>query len=239
MSVSFDAVGPSSAGATATGSPFTWSHTVGAGSDRWLRIDIGVGANPDTGVTVDSVTFNGTAASFIGRQQSNNQTLGFIESWGLVAPDPGTHTVSVALTIPGGTSTLEGGSVSYAGVDQTTPYRNLTTAAGSSSLASVTVSSAAGNMASATVCGGSSLGASNQTSRWLRNVNTLSGAGNAATADAAGASSVTLTRVVASDWWGTIGLDVVASSGGGGTVGRLVGGTLCGGVLVGGLLTGL
>ena len=50
-----------------------------------------------------------------------------------------------------------------------------------------------------------------------------------ATATAADATNSTVSIVVALN----------ASGGGGGTVGRLVGGTLCGGVLVGGLLTGL
>ena len=238
MPVTFDAVGPSSSGASSAGSTtLTWSHTIGAGSTRWLRIDIAVGQNPEGGIAVDAVTFNGVAASFIAQRHSNDQAAGFIESWGLVAPASGTHTVSV--TLSGAAWTIIGGSRSYDGVDQTTPYRNATSAAGNSALASVTVASASGNMVGDAVAAGRSLGTSNQTSRWLRNVNGDTGAGNAAAADADGASSVSLTRTVTSDWWASIGLDIVAAGGGGSTVGRLVGGTLCGGVLVGGLLTGL
>ena len=249
MSTTFDAVGPSSSGTdtiVAAGTPtatLSWPHTTGSGADRWMRVDVVVGEQPDdASVTVDSVTYNDVAATFVARRHAGDQAHGFIETWELVAPASGTHDVMISVTLPTSPPptkdvTLIAGSRSYTGVDQTTPYRNVTTAAGGGTLASVTVASAVGNIASDAVTAGNTIGASNHTSRWLDNVNFETAAGNGAAADADGASSITLTRVVADDWWASIGLDIVAATGSG-TVGRLVGGTLCGGVLVGGLLTG-
>lgn len=58
------------------------------------------------------------------------------------------------------------------------------------------------------------------------------------TASGAGAGTFTDATNGATQRYGTMAIAITPASGGGGTVGRLVGGTLAGGVLVGGLLSG-
>ena len=81
-----------------------------------------------------------------GLVHSNNSTLGYVQLFSLKAPASGTHPVLVTLT--GGTASLAAGSVSFTGVDQTTPVRNVTTSFGTGVSPKVTVASAPGDMAS-------------------------------------------------------------------------------------------
>ena len=53
---------------------------------------------------------------------------------------------------------------------------------------------------------------SNQTMRWMNQVDCDTGGGNGAQSTAAGASAVTMGYTVPSDWWGIIGMDVVAAT---------------------------
>jgi hypothetical protein len=91
------------------------------------------------------------------------------------------------------------------------------TAFNSAATISTVVASAAGNMIVDGVCNGSGVTSSNQTNRWLANVNTFSSAGNAASSTAAGAASVTMTYNVTSDYNGMIGVDVHAAAASGPT----------------------
>jgi hypothetical protein len=140
---------------------------------------------------------------------SNNRSDGFVQLFYLTAPATGTHPVQVTLT--GGTATMEGGSVSFTGVDQTTPVRNITTKFGTGTGPNVTVASAPGNMvvdALVTGCPGNIT--SKQTLRWLNKVNCATAGGNGAQSTAAGAASVAMGYTTPNDWWGMIGMDVVA-----------------------------
>ncbi len=211
--VTFDAVGPGSGGASVTsGSSLTWDHTVTAsGSNRLLTVGVVVGTSPDTGKTL-AVTYNGVAMTPAGIVHSNNQTAGYGQLFYLIAPATGTHPVQVTLT--GGTASLEAGSLSFTGVDQTTPLRNVATSFGSNASPQVAVTSATGNVVVdvlATGCDGNIV--SNKTLSWLKQVNCSTGGGIGAQSVAAGASSVTMGYSVPSDWWGMIGADIVAASG--------------------------
>jgi len=199
-------VGPGSAGASvAGGSSLSWTHTV-SGTSRLLTVGIAVGSGTDSGLSL-SAAYNGVAMTSAAIVHSNNQTAGFTQLFYLVNPPMGAYTVQVMLA--GGTADLEGGSVSFTGVNQTTPLRNAATNFGAGTSASMTVSSAAGDMVVDVVANGSAITSSGRTLGWLKNQNGNSAGGNAAQSTAAGASSVTMSYAVMSDWWGIIGADVV------------------------------
>jgi hypothetical protein len=136
---------------------------------------------------------------------------------GCIAQGVGLGVVAAALVVdaPSGVvyaAAIEGGSVSFTGVDQTTPVRNIVTNAGASTSPTVSVTSAPGDMvvdAMANGCNGTIT--SRQALRWAKSVNCATGAGNGAQSTAAGAASVTMGYTIPSDWWGIIAMDIVAA----------------------------
>jgi hypothetical protein len=143
-----------------------------------------------------------------GTVHSNNGTTGRVELFYLKNPALGANTVAV--TNSGTSADLEAGSVSFTGVDQTTPVRNITTNAGLDTSPSLTVSSAPGNMVVDGLVDGDGTTNSSQTLRWKSNQNTLTGGGNGAQSTAAGAASVNMGYTITNSDWGIIGMDVVA-----------------------------
>lgn len=221
MTVAFDAVGPSSAGAThaqSATSPMTlsWSHTC-TGSNRLLIVSVAVGpAASDANVSALTVTYNGVSMTSVGRVHSNAATAGFVEMFRLIAPATGPNTVLVTCTFGGADSmSLSAGSVSFTGVDQTTPIAHTNTATGSSATPSVAVTSASGNMTIDAVANGSAITSATapSTNRWLRNTDTFSAAGNGAASTQSGTASNTHAYTVTSDWWGIIAADIAAAAG--------------------------
>ncbi len=207
--VAVDSVAPSATGiAISSGSTLSWSHTVGAGSDTLLTAGVAVGVNPDTRTV--SVTYAGVPMISAGKVHSNNQIQGFVELFYLKGPATGTNTVQVTLT--GGNATMEAGSVSFTGVDQTTPVRNIVTGAGTGVSPRLTIASAPGNMVVNAFVNGCDGGTTSiNTLRWVREVNCSTAGGNGAQSTAPGAASVVMGYTVPSDWWGMVGMDVVAS----------------------------
>jgi len=192
------------------GSSVTWNHTVSSMPNALLTVGVAVGRTGDTALSL-AVTYDGVPMTSAGIVHTNSRTDGFVQLFYLKAPNPGTHAVVVTLT--GGAATIEAGSVSFTGVDQTTPVRNITTNASSGTTPALTVASAPGNMvvdAMAVGCTGTIT--SNQTMRWMNQVDCDTGGGNGAQSTAAGASAVTMGYTVPSDWWGIIGMDVVAAT---------------------------
>jgi hypothetical protein len=207
--VAVDSVGPGATGASVSGSTLSWNHTVTTtGSGMLLTAGVMIGKSPDTAIKV-AVTYNGVPMTSAGLVHSNNRTDGYVQLFYLVAPATGTHAVQVTLT--GGTAAIEAGSVSFTGVNQTTPFRNLTTAFGTGTTPTVTVASAPGNMvidAMVTGCNGTIT--SSQTLRWLKTVNCATAGGNGAQSTAIGAASVRMGYTVPSDWWGIVAMDLIA-----------------------------
>src|SRR5262249_7471741 len=145
---------------------------------------------------------------------NNNQTPGSTDLFVLRNPATGANTVQV--TYSSCTSDVEAGSISFTGVDQTTPLAHIVTNAGRGTSPQVTVTSVAGDMDVEVVGNGAAITSSNRTLIWLKNQNGNTAAGNGAQSTTAGASSVTMGYAVTSDWWGIIGADVVAASVSGG-----------------------
>jgi hypothetical protein len=218
--VAVDSVGPNSSGVGAPGATsLSWSHTVtSSGSNLALVVGVGVGARPDDGLTL-SVTYNSVPMTSAGLMHANDTDHGFVQMFCLAAPATGTHTVAVSLS--GGTGDLVGGSISFTGVNQTTPCTNTVTAYSYSTSVSVAVTSTAGDMVVDAVGTGTGVSGSTQTLEWLKNLNSNTADANAAQSVAAGASTVTMGYTGSYDYWGIIGVDLAAASGstGGGSTG--------------------
>jgi hypothetical protein len=205
MAVTIDAIGPSAAGASVTGNTsLSWSHTC-SGSNRLLVVGMAVGAGLTTNTS--TATYNGVAMTSAGKVYSNNQNDGYVQLFYLVAPATGANTVIVTCDQP---HDMTGGSTSFNGVDQTTPVSGATTAFGTTTSATVNVTSRYGDMVVDAVCSGTSITSSNQTLSWNKNLNGISGAGNSAQSTAGGALSITMSYNVSADWWGIVGLNVRA-----------------------------
>jgi len=213
MAVAFDAVGPSSAGATAgAGTTVSWSHTC-TGSNRVLVV--GAAVNCGSTQTITGVTYNGVAMTAVpsGRMNSNNTAnVGFVQVWYLIAPATGANTV--VITASASVFSFSAGSVSFTGVDQTTPLGAAVTSFGSSAAASVAVTgTTAGNIVIDAVCTGNAVSSSGQSLQWLRNTDTLSAAGNGASSTVAGGGTATMSYTVNNDFWGIVAVEVLAVPG--------------------------
>lgn len=211
--VAFDAVGPSSAGASSSAATtVSWTHTV-VGTGSALLVAIGVGANPDTGFTVsvrmDPAGANTAMTSLGSLIHSNNATSGFIALFGLPNVSSGAHVVTG--TAAGGTpATLEGGSLSYTGAHPTAAFGSQFSGFGNTNAPTVTVTGSA----SSSRVAGSAVSAANfsampsGTSRWI--VNTA-GTTNAKSQAGGDAASGALTWTTSTDWWAAAAVEILAA----------------------------
>ncbi|MCA9012136.1 MAG: DUF4347 domain-containing protein, partial [Planctomycetaceae bacterium] len=118
------------------GTSLTFSHTVAAGTNRVMFVEIaidGLGAN------VTSVTYGGVALTQVGRGAGNHA----VEIWKLVNPTVGTANVVINFA---GTTTAAAGATTFNGVDQTTPNGTFVSATGTSTTATFNVASAVGDV---------------------------------------------------------------------------------------------
>jgi hypothetical protein len=203
--VAVDVVGPSAGGSAIFASSLSWNHTC-TGRDRFLVVGVALGAGPDTGKTL-TVTYNGVSMTSAALAHTNNQSAGYIQLFYLVAPASGTNIVAVTAST---TVDIVGGSISFVGVNQTTPTSDVVTGFGDSATPNVTVTSKTGDMVVTAVAAGSAISGSNQTTRWINNFSVGTGASNAAQSTAMGANSINTTYTISSDWWGIIGLNILA-----------------------------
>lgn len=228
MAVAFDAVGPSSAGQGHFSTPTSgvvesWSHTC-TGSDLILLVGVALGVQgPDVDTTaVFTATYNSVpmADCGVGKVHAAGAAEGFIQVFFLLNPTTGANTVNVSQA--GYTPTASAlftstvGSLSFTGVDQTTPFRNADGTTGTGTSASNPVTGGSVNeMVFSFEGGGSGLTTHNQTSRFVKNNNTNSQCGNFGAGTAPGsASAVTMTRTLASDSWAMIAGALQAVGGG-------------------------
>jgi hypothetical protein len=124
--VTFDAVGPSSAGATAVGGSLSWTHTA-TGANLYVVVGIAVDGNPDTTATV---TYGGTTMASLGKVYANGGVGGYAQLFGLANAPAGASTVAVSLSATPDFG-IDGGSVSFAGVHPSAPVGTPVTASGS------------------------------------------------------------------------------------------------------------
>lgn len=114
----------------------TWSHTVGAGNNRLLMVFISTRAL--TGHDVASVTYDNTPLTRLGIGQAGAGDLPRVETWYLLNPPTGINDVKVTLYAPDYPSA---GAISFTGVNQTAPFDTWSSSSGTSTTASLTVTS--------------------------------------------------------------------------------------------------
>lgn len=213
MAVAFDAVGPSSAGTSTSGTSLSWSHTCG-GSANYLTV---VTVNGSTAKGADTCTYAGVSMTLLKRVYSAETTgpnsAGYVSLWGLASPATGVNTV---LFSAHASDTLIGGSVSYNGVGSV----GTAVASDGNGTTAPTIAvtgTTSGGMVAAGGCAGSAIGTASQTSRWLDNVNGSTAANNGAQQDAASTGgTVTLSWNNPFDFWGTVAVELLPGGGGGG-----------------------
>jgi len=135
-SAAITANGTISSAQTLNATSLTWSHTVAAGTNRVLFVELaidGLGAN------VTGVTYGGVALTQVGRGTGNHA----IEIWRLINPTVGTANVVASFS---GSTPAAGGATTFNGVHQTTPTGAFVSATGTGLTASVTAASAAGEL---------------------------------------------------------------------------------------------
>jgi hypothetical protein len=117
----------------------SWNHQV-SGIERLLVVGVSIRNSPAQ--TVSSVTYNGIPLTPIGAQANGNQTR--VELWYLLNPPTGNLSVNVTLA-PGNKVRMVGGSVSFTGVNQTTPLGSSNFNSGGGATASVSVTTTVNN----------------------------------------------------------------------------------------------
>jgi len=122
MAVAFNAASQTSRWGSGSSNQIIISHTV-AGANTYMF----VGISTNQAVTPTSVTYNGDALALVA---SKTDTDYDIWVYGMVAPDDGTHDVTV--TLSGATMFIHGQALSYTGVDQTDPIGDTSTNANTS-----------------------------------------------------------------------------------------------------------
>jgi hypothetical protein len=203
--VSFDAA--ASGGNTGSRS-LSWTQAV-SGSSRAIEVGVTVGGDSTQTVTVKDGTTSMTALT--GKLNSNNATSGFLQVFGLANPPAGTNTITV--TVSGGSvpDAVTGGSISYDGVSQTSPFGTAKTLTGAGIDPSITTTgSTSGDMESGFLSDGSAVAsATSGTSRYIVDEDNNTAAGNGAGATAASTgSNVTFTWSDTDDWWAAATVEV-------------------------------
>lgn len=188
----------------------TVSHST-SGADRLMLV--GITLHNESGETVTSVTYNGSALSPVGSAQQGTESR--VEIWSLVAPDTGAHDVVVTFSAQLSRNASIG-IATFTGVDQSTPLGSFASANGNSAgPATVNVSSATNELVFDTVacqqCSSLSVGAG-QTQRW--NLSVERGNHRAAGSTEAGASSVTMSWTMGASRPWAIGAVPIKPSGG-------------------------
>ena len=216
MAVAFDAVQPGSSGKSGTSSPQTWTHTVSTGPAA-IVVGIAVGHAVGSDTQTLTVTCDGTGMSLLGSVVNDNQgssSAGKTYLYGIASQSAAGHSMSVGVSGGPTLDSIVTGSVSYSGADTSSPFGTAVTNFGSSGAPAVTVTgTTSGNMVAGVASIGSDTLTNPSTSRWIKNLNNNSSAGNAGQADHAAGGSITLTWSGDSpDWWGTVGVEVLAAS---------------------------
>jgi hypothetical protein len=200
LPVSIDAIGPSSTGAVATNTTtLSWSHTC-TGTNRYLIASVAVGGGQPGWTT--TATCNGNAMTSLGRQQSDNQSDGYVEMFGIIPP---AGSCSIVVTSSNTvTQAMIGGSISATSVDQTTPVRTAIKTYGDSTSLLVARTGADGDLFIDAGCSGSPMSTSLQTLQIQQNHDSNTGAGNISMSTTTGATTKDMGYTAQSDWWAII-----------------------------------
>jgi len=154
-----------------------------------------------TGAGTTTATYNGVAMQSLGVINSDNQTAGYAQLFGLVNPATGANTVAISTTL----ASITGGSMSFTNA---IGFGTAVTSFGNSAAPSCAVTGThAGNMVADVVCNGSAI--TSGTQKWLLNNNVDTAAGNGAGSAVAAGGTVTMGYTVTSDWWGMVAVEIL------------------------------
>lgn len=214
MAIAYD---DDSGGVAGSASSLTFSHTC-TGSD--LLLLVGVSLYNLNGATISSVTYNSVAMTLVDTAVNSSRRASLYR---LVAPSTGAN--DVVITLSASEFDIVGGSMSFTGVDQTTPLGTAATANGNSTAPSVNVSAATDDLVAAILCiehsGTLSVGAG-QTSRYsnIGGAGFIKGAGS--TEPGAATTTMSWSDTVGGPW-GIVGVSIKPKAGtGGGAVPRAI-----------------
>jgi hypothetical protein len=199
--VSFQNTAKISASSVATAT--ITSFNPGGAKNRLLIVGLTFGQGAPTGVTVK---YGATSLALVPSTSATNGNA-HTELWYLVNPSNTPANIVATWT---GNHDVVMGAVGFAGVDQSQPVQNGTSATGTSTALSLTITSVAGDMTMDTVATlSTSLSAPTQTSRWLDTTPaTVRGGGSTGS----GAATVTHAWTSAtSAAWATSGVSVHAA----------------------------
>jgi hypothetical protein len=214
VTLAFDAVGPSSAGAGATSASPSWSHVITGTNNLLLAAVV---CDTDA-TTITAITYGGTAMTPLvagagNYIHANNAGAGWVAVYKLVNAPAGTATVAVTLSA---SSVWEGGSLSFSGADTVTGIGTPQNAEGTS-LSQPTMSftpTTSGRLIAAFLGCGNQINSATSplTSRWIKNQggSNAGGMSGGATAPSTG-SAVTLTWSITADFWGIMAAEVLAA----------------------------
>ncbi len=195
----------STSSTTAATNSLIWAHTVNSGSNSVLFVGLSI----DNGATATGVTYGGQAMTLVGRSAGS----GTAELWCLVAPALGTANIVVTV---GSSQKVVGGAVAFDGVDQTTPTGAFASTGGTSTMPSMNVSSASGDLAIGVLFGNDGVTATEgagQATQWTFVTGGGSGNPRGVGSTEAGAASVTLSWTLsASVQWQVGGVTIKAAA---------------------------
>ncbi|MDH4064322.1 MAG: hypothetical protein OEW19_07970, partial [Acidobacteriota bacterium] len=124
-----------------TGAQLAWWHTVDAGSNRFLLVEVGVYASRRV-PAVTAVTYGGVPLTKI--MNASGGSTASVELWYLTAPAAGTALVNVTMKQ---TAAVAAGATSFVGVRQLQPFgADSWAASGTGSTKAITVPSATGDL---------------------------------------------------------------------------------------------
>ncbi len=107
-----------SSSASADAATLSWSHTVGADSNRLLVVSVAI---KDAAYRVTSLSYGGAALTYYAARNNSDNAVR-VEMWYLASAPTGSDSVRVGLS--GGTKVVAG-AISFSGVDPIAPLRGL------------------------------------------------------------------------------------------------------------------
>jgi hypothetical protein len=151
---------------TTTATTVSWSHTVGAGSNRILIVGVSIVDTSEN--SVSSINYGGSALTRIGTRNRNaGGYYYYTEMWYLLSPANGTNTITVNIS---NSASIAAGAASFAGVNLSSPLGTFVSANANNSAPTVNATTVAGDMVidTLTTIGNSTITTvgANQTIRW-------------------------------------------------------------------------
>ena len=217
MALAYDATGTAATGTTGS---LTWTHTLVSGTNSAVLAAAALDASPDTGITL-TATCGGVTMTPLGTVHANGGTVGFAAIFGLAGVTSGAKTIVVTRSTGTG-SNFNGGSMSFTGASQATPFGTPATATGSGTTTYTTatgpsLANTSGNLIAGFDVSGNTLASatSPSTSRFLLG-GAASNAGSAlggATTPATGSAISMAWTISSADYFGVIQVQVLALTG--------------------------